>query len=144
MNYTIGEVASIAGVSTRTLRYYDEIDLLKPKMVSDSGYRLYGQEEIDLLQQILLYRELDLPLEKIKEIVNSSEFDSVKALKDHLLSLEKKKSQIDLLINSVERSILAKVGEISMTNKEKFEGFKRELINDNEEKYGKEIRGKYG
>ena len=62
LEYTINKVAKISGVSTRTLRYYDEIGLLKPKRINSSGYRIYSQNEIDKLQQILFYKELDLPL----------------------------------------------------------------------------------
>ncbi len=58
MEYTIQKLGKMAGISTRTLRYYDEIGLLKPARVSSSGYRIYGKTEIDRLQQILFYRAL--------------------------------------------------------------------------------------
>lgn len=58
MEYTVQKLAQIAGVSARTLRYYDEIGILKPAKINSSGYRIYGPEEVDLLQQILFYREL--------------------------------------------------------------------------------------
>ena len=69
MEYTIQKLAGLAKISTRTLRYYDEIGLLKPLRTSSSGYRIYGEKEIARLQQILFYRELGLPLEKIGEIL---------------------------------------------------------------------------
>jgi len=64
MEYTVKGLSKLAGVSTRTLRYYDEIGLLKPMRTNSSGYRIYGQKEIDLLQQILFYRELGVSLKK--------------------------------------------------------------------------------
>lgn len=67
MEYTVQALGKLAGVSTRTLRYYDEIDLLKPARINSSGYRIYGPNEVDRLQQILFYRELDVPLETIKK-----------------------------------------------------------------------------
>ena len=65
MEYTVSQLARLSGVSARTLRYYDEIALLKPKRTSSSGYRIYGQVEVDLLQQILFYRELEMKREII-------------------------------------------------------------------------------
>ena len=69
MEYSINKLAKLAGISTRTLRYYDEIGLLCPLRVSGNSYRVYGQREVDLLQQILFYRELGLPLDVIKNIM---------------------------------------------------------------------------
>ena len=96
MEYSIHELSKIAKVSTRTLRYYHEINLLYPKRTNSSGYRIYGEKEVDLL------------------------------------------------IENVEKTISYKKGEINMSDKEKFEAFKKHLINKNEESYGKEIRDKYG
>ena len=70
MRYGIRELSELAGVSARTLRYYDEIDLLKPLYVSESGYRFYGEEEAELLQQILFYRERGFGLKQIRELLN--------------------------------------------------------------------------
>ena len=68
MEYTVNRLAQISGVSKRTLRYYDEIGLLRPERVNPNGYRIYGQMQVDLLQQILFYRELGLPLEEIRDL----------------------------------------------------------------------------
>ena len=87
MEYTVQKLAQLAGVSSRTLRYYDEIGLLKPARINSSGYRIYGSAEIDKLQQILFYRELGVELEKIKKIIHSSSFDSLKALQEHRTKL---------------------------------------------------------
>lgn len=75
MEYTVQKLSRLAGVSARTLRYYDEIEILKPARINSSGYRIYTQEEVDRLQQILFYKELDVPLEKIREIITETSFD---------------------------------------------------------------------
>ena len=144
MEYTISKLAKLSGVSTRTLRYYDELRLLEPKRVSSSNYRIYGQNELELLQQILFYRELELPLDEIKEITQSDSFDIETALNEHLEKLKQKRNRLDRLIQTVEKSIQETKGEITMTDQEKFEAFKKEKITENEEKFGKEIRKKYG
>jgi DNA-binding transcriptional MerR regulator len=144
MEYTIQKLASLAGVSTRTLRYYDEIGILKPARINSSGYRIYGQEEVNRLQQILFYRELGVGLDSIKEIVTAPTFDSAKALREHREKLLEKREQLDLLITNVDKTIALTEGRITMSNKEKFEGFKKKIVEDNEKKYGKEIRDKYG
>lgn len=144
MEYTINKLANIAGVSTRTLRYYDEIDLLKPCRINSSGYRIYGEKEIDILQQIMFYRSMDMKLSDIKDIISDPNFEVEKALEKHEEELIKRREEIDELIRNVQRTIKSKKGEIEMSNKEKFEGFKREKIEENEKKYGKEIRQKYG
>jgi DNA-binding transcriptional MerR regulator len=144
MEYTVQKLAAIAGVSTRTLRYYDEIGILKPARISSSGYRIYGQAEVDRLQQILFYRELGVNLESIKDIVTAPAFDGAAALKEHRERLLEKRNQLDVLIENVEKTIALTEGRISMSNKEKFEGFKQNMIEDNEKKYGKEVREKYG
>jgi len=134
----------MSGISARTLRYYDEIDLLKPKRVASSNYRFYGQEQIDTLQQILFFRELDFSLEEIKAILSSPDFDREKAFADHLAALLEKRERLDRLIANVTNSLMAMRGELAMSNEEKFKGFKQSLIDENEQKYGAEIRAKYG
>jgi DNA-binding transcriptional MerR regulator len=144
LELSINGLAKLAGISTRTLRYYDELGLLSPKRVNSNGYRVYGQKEVDLLQQILFYRELGVSLGEIKNIIWSENYDGIKALEGHLSALKAKREQIELLISNVEKTIAASKGEIIMSASEKFEGFKKKLIEENEEKYGKEIREKYG
>lgn len=144
MEYTVQKLGRLAGVSTRTLRYYDEIGILKPARINSSGYRIYGQAEVDRLQQIMFYRELGVSLESIKKIVASPDFDGAAALREHREKLLEKRRQLDLLIANVEKTIASTEGRIKMSDKEKFEGFKQKMINENEKKYGKEIREKYG
>lgn len=144
MEYTINRLAKLAGISTRTLRFYDEMGLLVPARVNSNGYRIYGQKEIDLLQQILFYRELNVPLEDIKKLVSSKNFDREAALINHLTALRSKRDQLDTLILNLEKTIKSAKGEIEMNDNEKFEGFKKKLIDDNERQYGAEVREKYG
>lgn len=144
MEYTVQKLANLAGISTRTIRYYDEIGILKPARINSSGYRIYGQREVDRLQQILFYRELGVSLDDIKSIMTDPSFDAAKALEEHLKKLLEKRKQLDLLIANVKKTIAAKEGRIHMSDKEKFEGFKNKMLEENEKKYGKEIREKYG
>ncbi|KAA9022639.1 MerR family transcriptional regulator [Niallia endozanthoxylica] len=144
MEYTVQKLAKLAGISTRTLRYYDEIGILKPARINSSGYRIYGQTEVDMLQQILFFRELGLELNNIKEIVTDPSFDGMNALKEHLQKLLEKRNQLDRLIDNVNQTISSKEGRITMSNKEKFEGFKEKMVEENEKKYSEEIRQKYG
>ena len=144
MEYTVNKLATLSGVTTRTLRYYDEIGLLVPERTSDNGYRIYGQAQVNALQQILFYRELGFGLEEIKEITTSPDFDRRTALQNHLTSLLKRKTQIEALIENVKKTIGTMEGETVMADNEKFEGFKKTLISDNEKAYGKEVRKKYG
>ena len=142
MEYTVQKLGKMAGVSTRTLRYYDEIGILKPARINTSGYRIYGQKEVDRLQQILFYRELGVSLESIREIVTAPSFDGAKALREHREKLLEKREQLDSLIANVDKTIALTEGRSKMNDKEKFEGFKQKLIDENEEKYGDEIREK--
>ncbi|MFY9277826.1 MAG: MerR family transcriptional regulator, partial [Clostridium sp.] len=107
MEYSIKKLSEIAGVSTRTLRYYDEIGLLKPARVSSSGYRIYGKKQVDILQQILFYKELGMSLDEIKEIIQNPNFDRINALKEHKIKLLEKRKQIDMLLDNVERTLLS-------------------------------------
>lgn len=144
MEYTVNKLARMSGVSGRTLRYYDEIGLLKPARINSSGYRIYGQMEVDLLQQILFYRELEVSLEDIMEIIHQEDFDRRVALKEHYNKLKEKRARLDNIMATVEKTIASIEGGLTMQDQEKFEGFKEKLIDDNEKKYGKEIREKYG
>lgn len=144
MEYTINKLAKLAGVSTRTLRYYDELGLLPPARASSNGYRIYGQKEVDRLQQILFYRELGVSLEEIRNILASKDFDGLSALECHLTALLVRREQLDLLVANVEKTIKTMKGEITMSDQEKFEGFLQKVVDDNERQYGEEAREKYG
>lgn len=95
---TVSEVSQLAGVSVRTLHHYDRIGLLHPAEVTVAGYRLYGEAELERLQQILFFRELQFPLQEIKKILDSDRFDRNKALDQQIELLEMKKEHLENLI----------------------------------------------
>lgn len=142
--YSIGELAELAGVSARTLRYYDREGLLKPSCVNEAGYRFYGEREVNLLQQILFYRERGLDLSRIRQIIYEEDFDILGALEAHLRVLEEQKEHTEALICMVWRSIMSMKGECRMSDQEKFEAFKQRTVKEQEELYGGEARNKYG
>ncbi|XCP86858.1 MerR family transcriptional regulator [Roseburia hominis] len=144
MEYSIRELSELAGVSARTLRYYDEIGLLKPLYVTEAGYRFYGENELAILQQILFYRERKFDLQRIRKILYEDDFDLMSAMEEHLRELEEQREHVDLLIRTVKQTILSMKGEYHMNDQEKFEAFKKHMVRENEAKYGKEIREKYG
>ena len=144
MEYSINQLAKLAGVSSRTLRYYEEIGLLNPHRTKNNRYRVYTSEEVDRLQQILFYRAFGFQLEEIKQILLSKNFDEITALNEHMTALQVKKAQIEQMIENLQKTIESKRGGFEMSDKEKFEGFKKQLIDENEAKFGKEIREKYG
>jgi len=147
MEYSSNKLAKMSGVSARTLRHYDDIGLLKPARVASSGYRVYGQEQVSALQQILFYKELGFALADIKRLLAAPGFDRERAFLSHLAELCKKRERLDTLIGNVSKSIAAMKGETTMADKEKFEGFKQDIIahiDANEAQYGEEIRAKYG
>ncbi len=144
MEYTVGALAHLAGVSPRTIRFYDEAGLLAPARVGENGYRVYGMAQVDRLQDILILRALGMKLSQIAEVLAAPEFDRTTALENHLIELKKRRAQVDALIGNVEKTLDALKGEIEMKDQEKFEGLKERLVRENEEKYGEEIRAKYG
>ncbi|MBU5365995.1 MerR family transcriptional regulator [Enterococcus devriesei] len=144
MNYTIKQMAEMSGVSARTLRFYDERSLLKPAFLSEAGYRIYTEKEIDRLQQILLYRSLGLPLRTIKEMVDRPDEKIQATLIEQKVQLKQKRQELDQLLNVLEDTLRYYQGEINMTNEEKFQTFKAEKLAENEAQYGTEIREHYG
>ncbi|EXG88037.1 transcriptional regulator, MerR family [Clostridium sp. ASBs410] len=112
---TISQVAELTGISTRTLQYYDEIGLLKPSELTPSGYRLYSDEVLQKLQQILFFKELDFKLKEINEILQKPEFDKVEAFKKQKKLLCLKRDRIDKLIELLDR---LEKGEPCMSFKE--------------------------
>jgi len=123
---TVNEVSKLSGVSVRTLHYYDEIGLLKPASSSVSGYRLYDDENLRRLSEIMLFKELEFPLKEIKRIIDNPDFDRVKALEDQIKLLTLKRDHLDKLIDHANRLYIEK--ELSMDfsayDKSKIEGYK--------------------
>ena len=144
MKYSIRQLSELTGVSARTLRYYDQIDLLRPSETNEAGYRYYGEDELAILQQILFYRERGFGLKQIQKIIYQDDFDIMGALQEHLLELERQRTYVDSLIQTVSQTIQSMKGEYKMSDKEKFQAFKEKVVRENEEKHGREIREKYG
>ena len=137
--FTVKQLSKLAGVTPRTLHHYDEIGLLKPSRVGDNGYRYYGEESVLRLQQILFYRELDIPLEEIKKIMGRRDFDVLGALYSHKEALQKQATRLNRLINTVDNTINHLKGTTIMSDKSLFEGFSEE----EQEKYAAEAEQMY-
>lgn len=133
----INEAARLAGVSERTLRYYDRIGLLRPSAMTDSGYRLYDEDALQRLQQILFFRELGFPLAQIREIMDSPGYDRDEALRRHRSLLIAERDRLSGLIDLAERTLK---GESEMS----FDAFDRSGIESQREAYAKEARERWG
>lgn len=137
MAYTIKEISEMAGISSRTLRYYDEIGLLSPSSRTEAEYRIYEEKEVEKLQQILFFKEMGFELKKIKDIIENPQFDSRDALENHRKILELKEKRIQALISLVEKTLR---GERVMSLKE----FNLSEMEAFQEKYAKEVEEKWG
>lgn len=138
--YGVKEVASLAKVSVRTLHHYDAIGLLTPFNRSPAGYRLYGEKELLRLQQILFYKELDVPLEAIKKILDDDDFDVERALKEHRKKLIGEGERLAFLINTIDATLQRVQGEKAMLSDEQlYVGFSKEK----RERYEREAAEKY-
>ncbi len=130
--YSVKEVAKISGVSIRTLHVYDELGLLKPASRTESRYRLYGEEEMLRLQQILFYKELDFSLQDIKEILDSPDFNIVEALAHHKQALLARQERLDTLLSTIDKTIFYltqgdQTMAHQMTTEELYEGLPKEF-----------------
>jgi DNA-binding transcriptional MerR regulator len=133
----VSEVANLTGITVRTLHYYDQIGLLKPSQVTESGYRHYSHTDLEKLQQILFFRELDFPLSDIREILSNPAFDREAALQNHRALLLQKRSRIDSLISLVDKTLK---GENDMS----FKQFDTSDIENTKKKYAEEARQRWG
>ena len=120
MNYTVRQLGQLAGVSVRTLHYYDEIGLLRPSRVGDNGYRYYDEDAVMRLQQILLYKELELSLDEIRDLLDQPGFDVLRALEDHRRALGQRLARLRRLLLTVDQTIAHVKGERPMSNKDLF------------------------
>jgi len=137
MVYTVKEISELAGVTSRTVRYYDEIGLLNPAEIGDNGYRYYDQDSLMKLQQIMFFRELEIPLNDIHLIMSQPDFNLSGALDEHRLSLEKKAKRLNKLITTIDHTLATIRGDRMMTAEEYFEGF-------DETRYEEETRQRWG
>lgn len=124
---TVNEVSKLSGVSVRTLHYYDEIGLLQPAAITGAGYRLYGDAELERLQDIMLFRELEFPLKDIRRIIDNPDFDRQKALEEQIHLLQLRRNHLTQLIRFANG--LKKKGEHKMTfkafDKSKLEAYEK-------------------
>lgn len=124
--YTVKQLADLAGVSVRTLHHYDQVGLLKPSSWGGNGYRYYDEEALLRLQQIMFYRELDLELAQIREIISSPDFDLKEALLSHRRALRRRIERLNNLITTIDTTIKYLNGEADMSKKQVFSAFSDE------------------
>jgi DNA-binding transcriptional MerR regulator len=139
--YTVKQLAQLAGVSVKTLHYYDRIGLLKPQRRSEKNYRYYGRKELLLLQQIMFYRKLQFSLQQIAEIIQDPEFDLLSALEEHQHTLADQARQLEQLLNTIEKTIdHLKNNQIMLKDEELYQGFPPEDV----EPMRAEVRQRWG
>jgi MerR family transcriptional regulator, thiopeptide resistance regulator len=140
MMYTVKQLAKKAGVTVRTLHYYDEIGVLKPSFMKENGYRYYEEKELQKLQQILFFRELEFPLDDIIQMMNTPEYHTLEALADQRKLLEMKRRRLDGLLNTIDQTMRKlKEGEM-MSSEDLFASFTNSQI----EQYKEEVQAKWG
>lgn len=126
--YSVQQLATLAGVSVRTLHVYDEIGLLKPATRTEARYRLYGEKELLRLQQILFYKELDFPLQEISALLDDPDFDLVEALQRHKTALRARQERLATLMNTIDKTIShLQEGDFKMKPEELYEGLPKEF-----------------
>ena len=145
---TVNEISKITGLSKRTIRYYDQINLLKPEAILKSGYRLYGNKSLERLQQILIFRELNIPLSDIKAILNNKDLDKLQLLKSHKQLLILKRDHLNDIISLVDKIIngdgkmsfdefnINKIEQTMKRNSEFLKNYDKNLYN---EKFDKKV-----
>lgn len=133
----ISSVAKLTGVTVRTLHYYDEIGLLKPSEVTEAGYRIYSDTDLEVLQQILFFRELDFSLEDIRKIMQNPAYEKESALRRQKVLLLQKRSRLDSLISLVDKTLK---GEWDMS----FRQFDTTMIEETKKKYAAEAKQRWG
>lgn len=142
MDWSIQDIARLAGTTSRTMRHYDDIGLLKPSRIGGNGYRYYDEGALTRLQRILLLRELGLGLPAIAEVLEGNK-DDARALINHLEWLNKEKERLDRQISSVETTILKMEGGEQLMAEEMLDGFDHTQYKDEvEQRWGKEAYAK--
>lgn len=140
MSYTVHQLAHIAGVSVRALHHYDDIGLLSPTR-QPNGYRSYGERELLRLQQILFFRELEVPLEEIKRILAQPDFDIAASLREHRVQIERKRARLAELVRTIDGTLSKIAGDNTMSDEALFEAFwekyETEYAAEAEERWGK-------
>jgi len=140
MSYTVGKVARLAGVTVRALHHYDEIGLLSPSDRSGAGYRRYDDSDLERLQQIMYYRELEFPLEEIAEILNDPAADPASHLRRQHELLSERVAKLQKMLNAIEFAMEANKVGINLTPQERFEVFG----DFNPDDYAEEVQERWG
>ncbi|HEV7278265.1 MAG TPA: MerR family transcriptional regulator [Devosiaceae bacterium] len=123
---TVKELAKLAGVSVRTLHHYDAIGLLKPALTGNNRYRYYGRVELLRLQQILIHRELDIPLAEIAAILDAPGFDRLATLEEQRRRLQAEAERYSRLVRTIDRTIASIKGDREMRNADLYKGLSPE------------------
>lgn len=144
MKYQVKQVAEISGVSIRTLHHYDNIGLLNPSALTDAGYRLYSDADLERLQQILFFKEIGFRLDEIKEMMDHPNFDRKAALQSQKEILMKKKQRMDEMIQTIGRTLLSVDGGETMNKRDLFAGLSMKDIEEHQHTYADEVRKLYG
>lgn len=137
---TVKQLAKISGVSVRALHHYDEIGLLKPAHVGRNRYRYYGREELLRLQQILIHRELDIPLSKIATILDAPDFNQLETLAQQRERLAEEAQRYAQLVRTIDRTIASLKGDRAVRNADLYKGISPEK----QAEYEKWLVAKYG
>ncbi len=143
MKLTVKQLAEASGVSVRTLHHYHHIGLLIPAHIAENGYRYYGKAELMQLQQILIFRELEMPLAKVREILVLQGDELCEQLHTHKSLLLARAARTNELIATIDKTIKELKGDEEMKAKDFFKGFdmskQAEYEKEIEEKYGREL-----
>lgn len=140
--YKINEVSKLTGVSIRMLHHYDKIGLLSPSKRTDSNYRLYNNKDISRLYQILLFKELEFPLQDIKHLLDDPAFDKEEVFKLQRNLILKKKQRLERILESIDDTI-ENIGGNTLS-KNNFKSFNYEEVKNHQKKYIEEIEKRYG
>lgn len=140
MRYTVSSLSKLAGISVRTLHYYDQIGLLTPSYQAENGYRYYEEKELLRLQQILFYKELDFPLDQIKLMLDAPNFDPTKALEDHKKLLELKRDRLEAMLRTVDVTIQKLVEDQVMDDSQLFQAMSTKQLDE----YKQEAKRRWG
>ena len=140
--YKINEVSKLTGVSIRMLHHYDKIKLLEPSKRTDSNYRMYNDDDIARLYQILLFKELEFPLQEIKQILDDKDFNREEVLKAQRNLIFEKKQRLERILESIDDTIESLGGNVM--SKDNFKAFGYEEVKKHQEKYKEETKKRYG
>lgn len=144
MTWTVGEAAKVAKVSVRTLHHYDEVGLLAPSGRSEAGYRLYTVEDLERLQQVMIFRELGFTLPEIREIVLDPDFDRTEALRAQRNLLAEKVRRTKAAIEAIDKRLMEMEEGIPMTEEESSKMFGELFDGFDPAEYEDEARERWG